>query len=122
MRSGTASSRSARTVQNPSPLRGDRPRCGVSPGSSAMFGGSETLAGDVMPVIALEYHDVIRADARDASGFPGRAARAYKLLLADFEEHLRAVSDVAACRPTVYDLTDGFVDGTPVLLTFDDGG
>ena len=75
-----------------------------------------------MRVIALEYHDVVRADARDASGFPGRAATSYKLLVADFENHLRAVSEAVTDRPTVHDLRSDGRGEVPVLLTFDDGG
>jgi peptidoglycan/xylan/chitin deacetylase (PgdA/CDA1 family) len=73
-------------------------------------------------VIALEYHDVVRRDARDASGFPGPAAGSYKLLASDFDAHLRAVSAVVPRRLTVQDVLEGRVDRRGVLLTFDDGG
>jgi peptidoglycan/xylan/chitin deacetylase (PgdA/CDA1 family) len=73
-------------------------------------------------VIALEYHDVVRADAGDASGFPGPAAGSYKVELAEFAAHLRAIGSVVASRATVHDLGERRGRDTPVLLTFDDGG
>ena len=71
-------------------------------------------------MIALGYHDAVHPGAFDASGFSGRSAGSYKLLITNFEAHLRAVSAVVARRATVPDLS---LDGDDsVLLTFDDGG
>ena len=75
-----------------------------------------------MRAIALEYHDVVRAGARDASGFPGAAAGTYKVLLGDFEAHLRAIDSVVPSRAMVHDLVGRGAPEIPVLLTFDDGG
>jgi peptidoglycan/xylan/chitin deacetylase (PgdA/CDA1 family) len=57
--------------------------------------------------LALLYHDVIEPGRPDASGFPGPGAARYKLTVADFREHLRALTQSA--RPEL-------------LFTFDDGG
>ena len=46
-----------------------------------------------MRLIALEYHDVVALDAWDSSGFPGVAARPYKIAAADFEQHLSAIDE-----------------------------
>jgi peptidoglycan/xylan/chitin deacetylase (PgdA/CDA1 family) len=64
------------------------------------------------------YHDVIRAEAPDASGFPGPDARRYKLTGEQFAAHLQALEDLAV------GLVDRLGEGpaSPLLLTFDDGG
>jgi peptidoglycan/xylan/chitin deacetylase (PgdA/CDA1 family) len=72
--------------------------------------------------ITLEYHDVVRGDAWDASGFPGPAAASYKVLREDFAAHLRAIGAVVPSRATVHDLGGRGTHEMPVLLTFDDGG
>lgn len=72
-------------------------------------------------VVALEYHDVVRDGAWDASGFPGAAAATYKMSLARFEEHLKALEE-SRCT-VVTDTASAPPDGRPpVILTFDDGG
>lgn len=63
-------------------------------------------------MIALMYHDIVPADAPDASGFPGRDAALYKVTSRQFEDHLAAV-----------DRTRGAAAGRQdVVFTFDDGG
>jgi peptidoglycan/xylan/chitin deacetylase (PgdA/CDA1 family) len=57
--------------------------------------------------IALMYHDVVPAGRQDASGFPGGDAARYKLTIARFDAHLRAIRAAVAAPP---------------CLTFDDGG
>lgn len=59
-----------------------------------------------MSEIALLYHDVVRTNEFDSSGFAGADAAIYKLALQKFRDHLSAISKV---NPNV-------------VLTFDDGG
>lgn len=76
-----------------------------------------------MRIIALEYHDVVRADAWSESGFPGSAAATYKVSVTDFAAHLDAVQQVGC--PVLRILpenVDDDPDATPVMWTFDDGG
>jgi peptidoglycan/xylan/chitin deacetylase (PgdA/CDA1 family) len=72
-------------------------------------------------VVSLEYHDVVAPEARDASGFPGRAAGSYKLTIGDFAAHVEALAREVppAARRTALDVAGS---PAPVLLTFDDGG
>ncbi len=75
-----------------------------------------------MRLIALEYHDVVALDAWDSSGFPGVAARPYKIAAADFEQHLSAIDErVSAAGERIFDLVASS-PGRHVLFTFDDGG
>ena len=59
-----------------------------------------------MREIALLYHDVVRTDDFDSSGFAGADAAIYKVPLKKFQDHLTAISGV----------TPG------AIFTFDDGG
>jgi peptidoglycan/xylan/chitin deacetylase (PgdA/CDA1 family) len=65
----------------------------------------------------LIYHDVARADERDAIGFPGPVAARYKLEPERFEAHLEAIA-VAGVEVGTWS-ADG---GARAVLTFDDGG
>jgi len=67
--------------------------------------------------VSLLYHDVVSPNAADESGFPGAHAGRYKLERPDFERHVAALSRVVPAPLTTAD--DG---GSPLLLTFDDGG
>lgn len=77
-----------------------------------------------MRLIALEYHDIVRDDSWEESGFPGSAAATYKLSVEHFEQHLdalqrsgtRVLNNVGLLR------TDTATDPVPVVITFDDGG
>jgi peptidoglycan/xylan/chitin deacetylase (PgdA/CDA1 family) len=74
-------------------------------------------------MIALEYHDVVERDAPDESGFPGRAAGAYKLSVPDFESHVATLSSLI--EPSRRAVVHGGVApaaARTVALTFDDGG
>lgn len=74
-----------------------------------------------MRIIALEYHDVVGDGSWDESGFGGPAAATYKLTVARFDEHLRALQRIG-CRITT-SIADARAGETPpVVLTFDDGG
>ncbi|MFN8574015.1 MAG: polysaccharide deacetylase family protein [Gemmatimonadaceae bacterium] len=74
-----------------------------------------------LELIALEYHDVVRGDAFDESGFPGGAARSYKMSASMFESHCAAVA--AAGVPIASDVRALPQSVTRVaLFTFDDGG
>jgi peptidoglycan/xylan/chitin deacetylase (PgdA/CDA1 family) len=71
-----------------------------------------------VPLIALEYHDVVRDSAWDESGFPGASAATYKLPAHRFAAHLEALKRAGAAVGT-----DTVASSPPnVLLTFDDGG
>ncbi|HYS21857.1 MAG TPA: hypothetical protein VEO73_12285, partial [Gemmatimonadales bacterium] len=48
-----------------------------------------------MKVIAFMFHDVVARGAYDTSGFPGPGADHYKLDSGEFEEHCRAIANVA---------------------------
>jgi peptidoglycan/xylan/chitin deacetylase (PgdA/CDA1 family) len=72
-----------------------------------------------VPLIALEYHDVVRGDAWDESGFPGASAATYKLPADRFAAHLDALNRAGAAVGTA---TVGSSPAPDVLLTFDDGG
>lgn len=73
-------------------------------------------------VVALEYHDVVREGAWDESGFPGAAAATYKMSVARFEEHLRALHDSGRTILTNLAVSSPSEGHPPVMLTFDDGG
>ena len=61
---------------------------------------------------ALMYHDVVAADARDASGFPGRDAARYKVTPELFAAHVDVIREsMASAHPTAQR-----------FFTFDDGG
>jgi peptidoglycan/xylan/chitin deacetylase (PgdA/CDA1 family) len=53
----------------------------------------------------------------ESSGFPGEGAHVYKLRREDFARHLDAIAAAGPAVQTVRELK-----GSPVLLTFDDGG
>ena len=74
-----------------------------------------------MPIISLEYHDVVPNDRWDDSGYPGPAAASYKLSMNRFVEHLDVLAQVgASVGVSVHQALAGQKDA--VLLTFDDGG
>ena len=75
-----------------------------------------------MRVIALEYHDIVPDGAWDESGFGGSAAATYKLSVANFGEHLRALQQARGTIVTRIDGDAGAGGSPPVMLTFDDGG
>ena len=76
-----------------------------------------------MHVIALEYHDVVGDDGWDDSGFPGVAAASYKLLLTEFDSHLRALHRASSSGQVRPPTTLGVGSAFPTtVLTFDDGG
>lgn len=76
-----------------------------------------------MQIVALEYHDIVEGDgdAFETSGFPGRAARTYKMTAPDFTRHCRAVAESGT--QVVNDVRAIPLDtGRCALFTFDDGG
>lgn len=76
-----------------------------------------------MPIITLEYHDVVADGASDATGYPGSAANSYKLELSRFEAHLDALARSRVSVGTTVDLlTEITSRERSALLTFDDGG
>ena len=77
-----------------------------------------------MRLVTLEYHDLIIADAPDASGFPGASAASYKLEEDDFLEHVQVLAGRRGVGSDVRNALKAPVHGDqpPVILTFDDGG
>lgn len=74
-----------------------------------------------MPLVSLEYHDVVPGGRWDESGFPGPAAASYKLSTDRFIEHLDALAR-SGC-PIGASVHEAMAQsGDAVLLTFDDGG
>ena len=74
-----------------------------------------------MPIVSLEYHDVVPNGRWDDSGFPGPAAASYKLSTDLFRQHLDALAQVGIpVGASVQKALAGSRDS--VLLTFDDGG
>lgn len=72
-------------------------------------------------VLTLLYHDVYGADPAE-SGFPGHAARRYKISLRDFERQLAALEAAADSLPLMT-MESGGADGSiPFAITVDDGG
>lgn len=75
-----------------------------------------------MNIVALEYHDIVREGAWDTSGFPGSAAATYKMSVANFEDHLRALHASGCAVQTSLPVEETSEAPAPVILTFDDGG
>jgi peptidoglycan/xylan/chitin deacetylase (PgdA/CDA1 family) len=73
-------------------------------------------------IIALEYHDVVPDGAWNESGFPGSAAATYKLSVASFGDHLRALQQSSRTIVTSIDKEPPESKRTNLILTFDDGG
>lgn len=74
-----------------------------------------------MPIISLEYHDVVPDGRWDESGFPGPAAASYKLPMTRFLEHLDMLQAVSGPVGVSVDLALA-QSRNAILLTFDDGG
>jgi peptidoglycan/xylan/chitin deacetylase (PgdA/CDA1 family) len=64
-------------------------------------------------MIALMYHDIVPADAPDASGFPGADAALYKVTPQQFDDQLAAIHRA---------LIPAGISRHDLALTFDDGG
>jgi peptidoglycan/xylan/chitin deacetylase (PgdA/CDA1 family) len=76
-----------------------------------------------MRAISLLYHDVVNAGESDASGFPGSGAARYKLDLAEFKSHFKAIAEAIKSTPiSVFDLPAAMDNSLSLILTFDDGG
>jgi len=74
-----------------------------------------------VPIISLEYHDVVPGGRWDDSGFPGPAAASYKVSIERFSRHLDSLAQVgSAVGASVQQALAA--SGDAVLLTFDDGG
>jgi len=75
-----------------------------------------------MKTVTLLYHDVIAEGRDEDSGFPGAGPARYKLEEHEFDDHLRALSEVTRSPPGR--VADVWIEGKPPewLLTFDDGG
>jgi polysaccharide deacetylase len=69
---------------------------------------------------SLMFHDVVAPGAFSSSGISGPDADAYKIEQADFTRQLEAVRQVVP--QGVKTCVESWSGGTPVFLTFDDGG
>src|SRR4051794_23293605 len=85
--------------------------------STAATGTDRFICRREMRAHSIMYHDVVENGDFESSGFPGEVAHVYKLRRDDFTRHLDAIAAAGAPVLTVRDLK-----GSPVLLTFDDGG
>ena len=76
-----------------------------------------------MPVVALEYHDVIAGPDWNASGFPGNSAGSYKMSVDLFDAHLRAVANAGQeAGADIRNLVSSTREARDIVFTFDDGG
>lgn len=76
------------------------------------------MIGKSKNIIGLLYHDIIRLERADESGFTGGGTHRYTISPSKFRQHLQTIAD------SQYDpglVTDN-VDSYTVLITFDDGG
>lgn len=75
--------------------------------------------------ISLMYHDVVRPEEHQQSGFPTADAALYKLAPDQFDAHLSRINSVIGQKPVVVSdlLANRFpASAKPWMLTFDDGG
>jgi len=70
---------------------------------------------------ALMYHDVVLQEDWDGSGFPGSWSRHYKFTRAEFEAHLGAIAAAWDGAPLAAGEPRPGI-GSPLRITFDDGG
>jgi len=77
-----------------------------------------------MKAVSLLYHDAVKGNDFDASGFAGAGAAVYKLEVDELKRHFEAIAASGADKPsTIYDFLDAQKqDHVPLFLTFDDGG
>jgi peptidoglycan/xylan/chitin deacetylase (PgdA/CDA1 family) len=76
-----------------------------------------------MNITSIMYHDVVDAGAYDVSGFEGADAALYKVDSEQFKMHLSAIAAAVEDQPiSVLELLTKRREGTPLLVTFDDGG
>jgi peptidoglycan/xylan/chitin deacetylase (PgdA/CDA1 family) len=76
-----------------------------------------------MKIISLMYHDVVDGSEHQSSGFPWPDAAIYKLDRGQFAAHLNTIAGAVDHYPTTaFDLPSYPAEGTPLMLTFDDGG
>lgn len=75
-----------------------------------------------MRAISIMYHDVTAQGEAHTSGFEGPDAALYKLDRERFGEHLRAIASARTDEPARVTELSEKMDGSPWLLTFDDGG
>lgn len=69
------------------------------------------------------YHDVVRGERYDESGFTGAGPARYKLPWPRFVEHLDEIADAVSRGPEIADdLLEGRTRPRSWSLTFDDGG
>jgi peptidoglycan/xylan/chitin deacetylase (PgdA/CDA1 family) len=75
-----------------------------------------------MRSLGIMYHDVVEGDDFASSGFPGEGAHVYKLRRDNFERHLNAIAAAVPTDAVSRVASRREWNGTPVFLTFDDGG
>lgn len=67
------------------------------------------------------YHDVVRPNKFDESGFPGNASASYKLTIDQFEEHIKILKN-KVMEPPILIKDSSDVHKSRLVLSFDDGG
>ncbi|MBK8313130.1 MAG: polysaccharide deacetylase family protein [Acidobacteria bacterium] len=78
-------------------------------------------------VISLIYHDVVKREDHQQSGFPTADAAIYKLDPDLFKQHLAAIAGAVSSRPILVTELESNNEGNegsehPWMITFDDGG
>ena len=78
-------------------------------------------------VISLIYHDVVKREDHQQSGFPTPDAAIYKLDPDLFKQHLAAIAGAVSSRPILVTELESNNEGNegsehPWMITFDDGG
>jgi peptidoglycan/xylan/chitin deacetylase (PgdA/CDA1 family) len=77
---------------------------------------------ETMRSLGIMYHDVVEGGDFASSGFPGEGAHVYKLRREDFDQHLDAIAAAVPANAVSRIAERREWNGTPVFLTFDDGG
>jgi len=77
---------------------------------------------ETMRSLGIMYHDVVEGGDFTSSGFPGEGAHVYKLRREDFDRHLDAIAAAVPANAVSRIAERREWNGTPVFLTFDDGG
>lgn len=68
------------------------------------------------------YHDVVENGQEAVSGFVSADANLYKLDIEKFNSHLKALTESLKTKPSGVFEVEEAENGTPLFITFDDGG
>jgi peptidoglycan/xylan/chitin deacetylase (PgdA/CDA1 family) len=76
-----------------------------------------------MKALVSMYHDVIKEDNYNESGFLGIGADRYKYTIEEFSAHIKAIEQFLRNKPiSAFELLSGKFQEIPYMITFDDGG